>query len=373
LRHVARRYRDRGFVAIGLRLPAHGTVPAALTRVEWEEWRAATRLAVREARRRAAAPRPLHLVGYSNGGALAMQYALDALEDETLARPARVVLISPMIGITRFARFAGVAALPAFFPAFAKAAWISILPELDPFKYSSFPVNGAVQSHRLTQVLQRQIARLAGQGALGPLPPIVAFQSVLDTTTHTSAVLGALYAHLPANGSELVLFDVNRSLGFEPLLRRSAETKLASLLPAGPRAYATAIVQNAGDGVETVELAREAGATEERTRALGLVYPDEIYSLSHVALPFPPNDPLYGLDPDPGEDFGIRLGTLAPRGERFALVASLDQLLRLNCNPFFAYMAERIEEGIPPGLAPSLPPDVAGEDGAEAARPGARR
>lgn len=31
LRHIARRYRALGYVAIGLRTPAHGTVPAALT------------------------------------------------------------------------------------------------------------------------------------------------------------------------------------------------------------------------------------------------------------------------------------------------------------------------------------------------------
>ena len=53
LRHVARRYRDEGFVAVAIRMPAHGTVPAALTDVEWEDWDAATRLAVREAVRRA--------------------------------------------------------------------------------------------------------------------------------------------------------------------------------------------------------------------------------------------------------------------------------------------------------------------------------
>ena len=71
-RHIARAYRDRGFVAIVIRLPAHGTVPAALTDVEWEDWSAATRLAVREARRRTAPSAPLHLVGFSNGGALAL-------------------------------------------------------------------------------------------------------------------------------------------------------------------------------------------------------------------------------------------------------------------------------------------------------------
>jgi predicted alpha/beta-fold hydrolase len=80
-RHIGELYRDEGFVAVIPRLPAHGTVPAALTTVGWEDWAAATRLAVREARRRIGPDRPLHLVGFSNGGALAMQYALDALEN----------------------------------------------------------------------------------------------------------------------------------------------------------------------------------------------------------------------------------------------------------------------------------------------------
>ena len=90
----------RGFVAVAIRMPGHGTVPAALTDVEWEDWDAATRLAVREARRRAGPVAPLHIVGFSNGGALAMKYALDAIDDQRLARPDRLVLISPMIGIT---------------------------------------------------------------------------------------------------------------------------------------------------------------------------------------------------------------------------------------------------------------------------------
>jgi alpha-beta hydrolase superfamily lysophospholipase len=150
-RHIARFYRDRGFVAIVPRLPAHGTVPAALTDVDWEDWMAATRLGVREARRRTEPSAPLHLVGFSNGSALALMYALDSIGDEKLSRPDRLVLISPMVGITRFARFAGLAGLPAILLAFAKAAWLGIVPEFNPFKYNSFPVNGARQSHRLTQ------------------------------------------------------------------------------------------------------------------------------------------------------------------------------------------------------------------------------
>jgi hypothetical protein len=50
LRHVARRYVQAGYVAVAIRLPGHGTVPAGLAKVEWEQWMAATHLAVREAR-----------------------------------------------------------------------------------------------------------------------------------------------------------------------------------------------------------------------------------------------------------------------------------------------------------------------------------
>src|SRR5262249_10465657 len=64
---MARSYRDRGYVAVAIRWPAHGTAPGALTDVEWEDWWAATRLGVREARRRVGGSAPLHLVGYSTG------------------------------------------------------------------------------------------------------------------------------------------------------------------------------------------------------------------------------------------------------------------------------------------------------------------
>lgn len=349
LRHIGARYRERGFLVIGIRLPAHGTVPAALTDVTWEDWLAATRLAVREAKRRTGPDQPLHMVGFSNGGALAMKYALDALEDPRLPRPDRLVLVSPMIGITAFARFAGLAGLPAFFPRFAKAAWLGIVPEFIPFKYNSFPVNGARQSHRLTTALQAQIQRQAAAGVLAGLPPVLTFQSVVDFTVSTRAVIEALYERLPAQGSELVLFDINRNAKIGPLLTPATEATLDRLLPPGPRTWRATVVTNAGpDEDAAVERAAEAGAAEEGVRPIGLAWPRDIYSLSHVALPFPLTDGLYGLLPDPGEEFGVRLGALAPRGERGVLAADADALLRLTSNPFFPYLLARIEEAIGP-------------------------
>ncbi len=59
-RHIARFYADRGFTAFVPRLPAHGTVPAALTDVEWDHWVAATRLA----RRVSASRRPRRCISW---------------------------------------------------------------------------------------------------------------------------------------------------------------------------------------------------------------------------------------------------------------------------------------------------------------------
>jgi alpha-beta hydrolase superfamily lysophospholipase len=350
LRHIARRYRDHGFVAVGIRLPAHGTVPAALTDVEWEDWDAATRLAVREARRRAGPSTPLHIVGFSNGGALAVKYALDTIDDPWLARADRLILISPMIGITAFARFAGLAALPALFPAFAKAAWLGILPEFNPFKYNSFPVNGARQSHRLTATLQDRLARAARDGSLQRMPPLLTFQSVVDFTVSTRAVISSLYALLPANGSELVLFDLNRAAKVSSaLLRSQSETVLTRILPEPPRKFRTTIIANVADHRQEVsERVTEAGLVSERTRDLGLAFPPGLFSLSHVALPFPMNDALYGLRPDEQENFGVNLGAIAPRGERGVLIVDLDALVRVSSNPFFPYMLERLDQGLVP-------------------------
>ena len=347
LREIARRYSEHGYVAIVIRLPGHGTVPGGLTGITWEEWLAATRLAVREARRRVGPSAPLHLVGYSNGGALAMMYALDALDDMALAKPDRIVLISPMIGVTRFARFAGLAGLPAIFPAFAKAAWLSVLPEFNPFKYNSFPVNGARQSHLLTSALQQNIARHAKDGRLVGLPPIITFQSLIDFTVSTRAIISALYVRLPSNGSELVLFDLNRNAKLGPILSSTADTLMTGLLPDPPRAFRTTIITNASSETnDVVERVIESGAQTDQTRPLAMSYPADVFSLSHIALPFPITDPLYGLQPDPTENCGIRLGVLAPRGERGALIVNLDSLLRISSNPFFPYLMKRIEDCI---------------------------
>ena len=344
LRHIARHYQQRGYLAIGIRLPGHGTVPGALTRVQWQDWRAATRLALRQARLEVPAPAPLHLVGYSTGGALALQYALDALEDPALAPPQQLVLLSPMIGVTSLARFAGVLGWPALFPAFDRAAWVEIYPEYNPYKYNSFPVNGARQSSLLTDALQQQLQALSASGRIAALPPLTVFQSLADATVSTPAVIDGLFTWLPANGSELVLLDIDRSAEVDTLLRSDSLSSPAQLLPPAPRAWAASVLSNLGEASgELYELHTPAGDLEPTHRTLGLRYPLGVYSLSHIALPFPLSDGLYGLEPDPADVPGLALGALSVRGERGLLWVSQDDLARIKCNPFFDHLLQRID------------------------------
>ena len=338
LRHVARRYVQAGYVALAIRLPGHGTVPAGLSEVDWEQWMAATRLAVREARRLAPAPAPLHLAGFSNGGALAMKYALDALDDKALAAPERIVLFAPMIGITSMARFAGVFGWPAFVPAFDKAAWLGIVPEFNPFKYNSFPVNGARQSSLVARRLQAQIDRRVDDGSLQQLPPVLTFQSVVDFTVSTRAIVNALYARLPANGSELVLFDINRQAKFRTLLRASTDTMVSRLLPDPPRSFRATLVTNR-DARSAMVVARtvEAGSTVETDagswpvlsagRVLA-VAPGDPVPAERFALR-PGARPRRGLRRQPRRDGHARRARHLDRQHRFAGAHVLEPLLRL--------------------------------------------
>jgi alpha-beta hydrolase superfamily lysophospholipase len=348
MRHIAEAYRARGWIAIAPRMPGHGIAPAGLSDATWQDWLAVTRLAMREARARVG-DRPIHLVGYSNGGALSVKHALDAIEDARLPRPSQVVLVSPMIGVTAFARFAGLAGLPAWLPAFERAAWLDIVPEFNPFKFNSFPVNAARQSHLLTAAVQEQTRRLSAAGRLDSLAPVLTFQSVVDSTVSTAAVVDALYAHLPDNGSELVLFDLNRNAKLGPLVAPRVATALEALVPPSPRRYRVTLVTNAdAESARAVARSMPAGANAAEETPLGLDWPREIFSLSHVALPFPLTDGLYGLTPDPADALGANLGALAPRGETGLLVVGLESLMRVSSNPFFPWMRQRIEATIPP-------------------------
>jgi alpha-beta hydrolase superfamily lysophospholipase len=346
LRALAGVLEAQGYYVLCLRLPGHGTVPGGLTRATWRDWNAAVRMGARHVVNKAGAGRPLVIVGYSNGGALALKYALDALDEPQLAKPARLVLLSPMIGVTPFAALSKVVSRLGFLPRFEKARWTDVVVEYNPYKYNSFPANAGEQTHLLTGMNRQALERARASGRIRELPPILTFQSLVDATVSTPAVVHDLYDRLAPNGSELVCFDINRVSGLDAFIRPHEAQLLSTLTDGKPRAYRRVLVTNAGPDVLDV-VARDvaAGSTKPVDQPLGLAWPRDMFSLSHVAVPFPPDDPVYGYE-GPADRRVPGLGRLSPRGERAVLTVGVDTLMRASANPFYSYMAGRIADWV---------------------------
>ena len=212
MRSLAERLHEEGAWVVGLRVPGHGTSPSGLVNVEWQDMSAAVRLTMRHLQLKVAG-RPLVIVGYSNGGALAVEYTLETLENAQLPQPDRLVLLSPEIGITKFAALAGWQERLGHVLGLEKLAWNSILPEYDPYKYGSFALNAGKQAYLITQEVQSRIAKLGKSGELKRFPPTLAFQSVVDATVSAPALPG--WSYLRSWGLEgamvLVTLLVNRA------------------------------------------------------------------------------------------------------------------------------------------------------------------
>jgi alpha-beta hydrolase superfamily lysophospholipase len=321
-------------------VPGHGTVPSALTRTTWQDMAAAVILAVRHLKAQVG-DQPIHVVGYSNGGALAVNYALRSLEQAELPRLEGMVLISPEIGVSAMAAFAIWQERIGRVTGLRKLAWTAVIPEYDPYKYGSFPVNAGNLAYKLTGVNRAALARLKAAGKLGEFPRVLTFQSAVDATVSAPALVNDLFGRLPEGGHELVVFDLNRTVDIEPLLKRDPKDEFPGLLDDPARAYTICLVGNETDHSQRVIARhwrpRESGFTKSD---LGLEWPRGFYSLSHVALPFREDDPVYGASPPEGSP-GIHLGALALRGEKGVLRVPAADMLRLRWNPFYSYLEQR--------------------------------
>ena len=153
-----------------------------------------------------------------------------------------------MIGVSPAAALAGTISLLG--PMIEKARWIDVVPEYNPFKYNSFPANAGAQTSRLTAALDRAIDAAASDGRISRMPPVLAFQSIVDTTVSTPAVAYELLDRLPAGRNELVLFDLNRQSGIDAFTR--PEAMLPRLVGQGTRPYAVTLVTNDNAGTMSV-------------------------------------------------------------------------------------------------------------------------
>ncbi|WP_295392177.1 hypothetical protein [uncultured Thiodictyon sp.] len=101
------------------------------------------------------------------------------------------------------------------------------------------------------------------------------------------------------------------------------------------------------DSDEVAQWIREPGSREAVPRPTGLTWPEAAFSLGHLAIPMPLDDPMYGLSPRPAPDgLAFPLGQVAPRGETGALLLPLGQFARIRSNPFFQVIVERIDAAV---------------------------
>ena len=346
LRAIGLTLNQQGYHVIGLRSPGHGTAPSGLKHSSWQDMAAAVELAINHLNSaQTGNTNEIHIIGYSTGASLALDFTLKALSGTTQPVPASLVLISPAIRIHAAAGLAGLKNGFSVLPGLGSLAWLSVMDEFDPYKYNSFATNAGAQVHAVTTDVDRRLRAKSGQPANADrFPRILVFKSTVDSTVTTDAVVDNLLNRLPADGNEIVLFDINRQASIKSTLMVSDPAPLTDrLMKQRDLPFAVTLITNESpESMAVVARYKPMGAADFSTvEALGSTWPRDVISLSHVALPIPPDDPLYGQSAPPDDKF-IFLGNLAIKGERGLLNIPADWLLRMRYNPFYHYLEERV-------------------------------
>ena len=340
LHALAEELRDQDYWVVGMRLPGHGTAPSGLKYVKPEDMIAATRIGMARLYS-SVGDKPIHVVGYSTGASLALGYALDAAEGLVSPQPSSLVLISPAIRIHSTAALASFKRGASSVPGLGGLAWLSVMPEFDPYKYNSFATNAADVVHQMTRSVDNRIAARADTDP--PLPPILALKSTVDATVTMEAIVDNLLSLLEPNRHELVLFDVNRFAAKSSLLVDDPAPLTNRLMADDSLPFGVTLISNRDTNTRDVVARYKAPLSKNITEfeLHGLAWPSDVFSLSHIALPFPPDDPLYGSNPPVGDE-SLHLGDIPIRGERDLNKIPGEWLLRMRYNPFYDVLETRV-------------------------------
>lgn len=168
MRHLATFFQRNGFRVMAVLLPGHGTQPGDLLDVSWKDWAKTVAYGVE---RLADEVDAVFLAGFSAGAALSVYHA------STDKRIRGLFLFSPALEITSRARWARLHKLYSWMN--PRAAWVSVMPDQDIYKYESFCKNAAAQMYALTKALPQNDI---------PIPVFIA-ASADDATVHSSATL----------------------------------------------------------------------------------------------------------------------------------------------------------------------------------------
>jgi esterase/lipase len=188
LRHLGEYFSRQCLYVVAILLPGHGTRPGDLLNVHWQDWQRAVDFGIKLVKRRAD---EIWLGGYSLGAALALN------ETQQNNGVHGLILVSPALQLPTLAAFAGIR---QWFGRFDnESLWWQVLPDNDPYKYESFPVNGITQMYALIQALQPLLEK-------PPSLPLLIAASEDDATVDSRATLD-LFKRWPAADKQLVWFS----------------------------------------------------------------------------------------------------------------------------------------------------------------------
>ena len=332
-----------GYNVVVPRMPGHGFAVGGLLQARWEDWTAAVRIAIRHATTLPGSEKSLLLGGYSNGALLAIDYALACDEMHSMPCPDGIVLMSPAIAISKAAIVTGIHPPISWLHYFEQFKWLSIFPEVDPFKFTSFPKRAAWEVFRVSSRTHKQLFK---PSEAARLPPILTFQSVVDNTVSARAIVELLYQNLLPNGSKLVVYDINRNNNMLHLMKTPPGSIVDYFQSLAPLDFGVTVLRNRDRiGYSIDALTLPAGGMETSTEKTNLTWPPSTISLSHIALPFRSDDLVYGDgSAQQAGSPALSLGALAPRGEAGVLSLTPNYFLRARHNPFYAYQARILTE-----------------------------
>jgi hypothetical protein len=232
-------------------------------------------------------------------------------------------------------------------PGLDSLAYTQAQPEFDPYKYNSFATNAADVVHGLTRSVANRVEQRAATNPDVVLPPVLVLKSTVDATVTTDAVVDNLLEHLHPHRHELVLFDINRYAVSYRMLIDDPAPLTDRVMDDDKLPFTVTLVTNEyPDSRSVISKYKDPfSADASHTSKLGLSWPAGVISLSHVALPISPDDPIYGQRPPNSEEF-LYLGQMAIQGERGLLQIPSDWMFRLRYNPFYDYLEKRMLEWV---------------------------
>jgi len=290
MKALGEHFQSRGFLVRAVLLPGHGTRPGDLTKVTEVAWRQALEYVAQDTSRQV---EHLYLAGFSTGGTLAVDYALE--------HPGSIVglfLFSPCLQVkSSSARWANLLGL--------FQTWLDINNDQDFAKYESFPVNAVAQivtlTDRIKELANRHPERLS-------LPVFIALSGE-DETVDSAFTVNFFQNQLKNPVDHLLIYSAER---IPPVFPDPRITVVGSFLPGR-----------------------------------------KILSLSHLALTIPAENPHYGSHgdyrsclhyPTASTEFkDCNAGRAAWLGEKTSANLKTGLLQRLTWNPRFTLQNDELD------------------------------